>query len=143
MFETIKSLQPYFFSLREIEGNVSLDMKLPLTWVFESATQLYTTIKTRVQDKNENFSLLSLITPATAEGYKIVFDCAKVIVTTNLEEEEKKKLFEQKVNELKLLFQHGSLDKLKEINFIEEYGEQNTTRIGLVESRDETGREID
>jgi hypothetical protein len=143
MFESIKSLQPYFFSLREIENNVSLDIKLPLNWVFESTTQLYSGIKTKVQDKNERFSLLSLIATSTAEGYKIVFDCAKEIVNINLEEEEKKRLFEQKVNELKMLFQHGSLDKLKEINFIEEYVEQDTTRIGLVESRNETGRETD
>ena len=90
MFENIKSLQPYFFSLREIEDNVSLDIKLPLTWLFEPTTLLYSTIKCKIQDKNERFSLLSLIAPSTSEGYKIVFDCAKEIVTMNLEEEEKK-----------------------------------------------------
>ena len=61
MFESIKSIRPHFHSLREIEGNVSLDIKLPLTWRYEEIIKPYRSLKMKVQDKNEKFTLLSLI----------------------------------------------------------------------------------
>jgi hypothetical protein len=124
VFEFIKQLRPYFFSLREIENNVSLDIKLPLTWKFEHIVTPYRTIKTKVQDKNEKFTLLSIVSNATKEGYEVIAACSLEIIKINREEEEKRRLFEQKVSELKTLFQHESLDKLKDITFIETYGKQ-------------------
>ena len=53
MFESIKSLRPYFHSLREIENNVSLDIKLPLTWKYEEIAKPYRSLKMKIQDKNE------------------------------------------------------------------------------------------
>jgi hypothetical protein len=44
MFDNIRHLRPYFFSLREIDNNVSLDIKLPVTWKIESIISLYKSI---------------------------------------------------------------------------------------------------
>jgi hypothetical protein len=136
VFETIRFLRPYFFSLREIDNNVSLDIKLPVTWRFEQIVAPYKSIKTKVQDKNDKFTLLSLISHATADGYDVVFRCAKDVIDTNKELEEKQRLLQSKIKELELLFQHETLDKLKEISFIEnvtEKQQESTTRIKLVE----------
>jgi hypothetical protein len=76
-----------------------------------------------------------LISNATADGYDVVFSCAKEIITTNKEMEEKQKLLQQKIKELEVLFQHQSLDKLKDISFIEDAKQENTTGIRLVEER--------
>ena len=100
MFQNIKSLRPYFFSLREIEGNVSLDVRIPLTWKFDTIIAPYRSIKTKVQDKSEKFTLISLISNATQDGYDVVFACASEIVNVNKEDEEKRKLFQAKVKEL-------------------------------------------
>ena len=143
MFETIKSLRPHFHSLREIEGNVSLDIKLPLTWKYEEIVKPYRAIKVKVQDKNEKFTLLSLISNGTQDGYDIVFACALEILTINREEEEKQKLFQQKVKELQELFKKESLDKLKDINLIHDYGQEITTGDGMVEQGDGEGQEGD
>ena len=89
MFENIKSLRPHFHSLREIEGNVSLDIKLPLTWKHEEIIKPYRSLKFKVQDKNEKFTLMSLISNGTQEGYDVAFACANEIFTFNKEEEEK------------------------------------------------------
>ena len=89
MFENIKSLRPHFHSLREIEGNVSLDIKLPLNWKFEDIIKPYRSIKVKLQDKNEKYTLLSLVTNATQEGYDVIFACALEVLTQNKEEEEK------------------------------------------------------
>jgi hypothetical protein len=136
VFETIRFLRPYFFSLREIDNNVSLDIKLPVTWRFEQIVAPYKSIKTKVQDKNDKFTLLSLISHATADGYDVVFRCAKDVIDTNKELEEKQRLLQSKIKELELLFQHETLDKLKEISFIENVTEKQqepTTGIKLVE----------
>jgi len=137
MFEYIRKLKPYFFSLREIDNNVSLDIKVPINWSYDEIIKPYRSIKTKIQDKNERFTLLSLIAVGTEEGYNVALTCALDIIVTNKEEEEKHKLFMSKVKELELLFKNQSLDKLKELNFISNNGEQETgqedsTSINLV-----------
>jgi hypothetical protein len=146
VFETIRFLRPFFFSLREIDGNVSLDIKLPVTWRFEQIVAPYKSIKTKVQDKNDKFTLLSLISHATADGYDVVFRCAQDVIDTNKELEEKQKLLQSKIKELELLFQHETLDKLKEISFIDngtEKQQEPTTGIKLVEEGSGEGQEGD
>ena len=140
MFENIKSLRPHFHSLREIEGNVSLDIKLPLNWKFEEIIKPYRSIKVKLQDKNEKYTLLSLVTNATQEGYDVIFACALEVLTQNKEEEEKQKLFQQKVKELQQLFQNEKLDKLKDINLLEDYGQEITTGTELVDEGDVEGQ---
>jgi hypothetical protein len=138
----IINLRPYFFSLREIDTNVSLDIKLPSTWEFGKHIVKYQSIKYKVQDKNDNFSLVSLITDSTFDGYENVFNCAKEIVDINKENEEKQKLLQLKIKELEVLFQLESLEKLREISFID-YGEkqEDTTVVGMVKQGDVEGRE--
>jgi hypothetical protein len=132
VFESIKSLRPHFHSLREIEGNVSLDIKLPLTWKHEEIIKPYRSIKFKVQDKNEKFTLMSLISMGTQDGYDVVFACASEIINHNKEEEEKQKLFNQKVKELQELFKKESLDKLKDINLLTHYGQEIAASLGVV-----------
>ena len=106
MFESIKSIRPYFHSLREIENNVSLDIKLPLNWKYEEIIKPYRSVVIKIQDKNEKFTLMSLISNATQEGYDVVFACALEIFKVNKDEEEKQKLFQSKVKELQELFKN-------------------------------------
>lgn len=144
MYENIKSLRPYFWSLREVEGSsVSLDIKLPLTWKYEKIVAPYSGVKLKVQDKNDKFTLISLVSPSTKEGYSLVFSCANDVIVYNKEEEEKKRLFEEKVRELQVLFQSQTLDKLKDIKLIDEYGQEDTTGIRMVGQGDEEGSDGD
>ena len=143
MFESIKSLRPYFHSLREIENNVSLDIKLPLNWRYEDIIKPYRSITIKVQDKNEKFTLLSLISNATQDGYDVVFACASEFFKINKDEEEKQKLFHEKVKELQELFKSESLDKLKELNLLDNYGQEDTTGIGNIEEGDREGSDGD
>ena len=143
MFESIKSLRPHFHSLREIENNVSLDIKLPLTWRYEDIIKPYRSIKIKIQDKNEKFTLLSLVSTGTQDGYDVVFACAIEILQINKDEEEKQKLFHEKVRELQELFKKESLDKLKDINLLEDYGQEITTGDRIPEEGDGEGSEGD
>ena len=102
-------------SLREIDDNVSLDMKFPLKWKYDYQNE---SIKIMVQDKNEKINLVSFVTPATPEGYELVFAAVEKIIQFNLELEEKEKLFQEKISELKGLFASESLKTLQDIKFI-------------------------
>ena len=141
MFELIKSLKPYFHSLREVKENVSLDIKLPLSWFYNDIIKPYSTITFKVQDKNESYNLVSLISQSTQNGYDVVFACANEIVTKNKEEEEKQRLFQEKVKELQQLFKNESLDKLKEINLLDNYGHEDTTSARVASESDAEGQE--
>jgi hypothetical protein len=141
VFETISTLRPYFHSLREIQENVSLDIKLPLTWRYEDIIKPYSAIAFKVQDKNEKFNLVSLISKANQTGYDVVFACANEIAKINKEEEEKQKLFQQKVKELQELFKKESLDKLKDLNLLETNGQEDTTSDGDLGEGDVEGQD--
>lgn len=140
MFESIKSIRPHFHSLREIQNNVSLDIKLPLNWQFETIVKQYKSIQTKIQDKNDKFTLLSIVSQATQDGYDVVFACASEIIKLNYEEEEKQRLFREKVRQLEELFKSESLDNLKGINLFDKNGQKDSTGIGLVEQGDEQGQ---
>jgi hypothetical protein len=134
VYENIKTLRPHFHSLREIQDNVSLDIKLPLTWKYDDVVKPYSTISFKIQDKNDKYNLVSLVAASTQTGYDVIFACANEIVSVNREEEEKQRLFQQKVKELQELFKKQSLDTLKDINLLGNYGQQeDNTSEGLVE----------
>lgn len=146
MYELISDLRPYFFSLREIERNVSLDLKIPTTWRLEHVQQVvgqYKSMSLKVQDKNDKFQLVSLVSFATQEGYDTARSCATEIIKHNIELEQKEKLFKEKVKELEMLFRNESLDKLKDINFLEEHEQEDSTGIGLAIEGDGEGSEGD
>lgn len=131
VFDTINSLRPFFFSLREIKNSISLDLKIPTKWAVDGLTEYDVTIK--VQDENENNRLISLIGTATKEGYDNVFTVAKKIIKYNLEIEEKTRLFNEKVEELKKFFLEAPIDKLKDISFTKDNvrNKKGARKIGL------------
>lgn len=139
MYESIKLLRPYFHSLREVQNNVSLDIKIPTNWNYEKTLSIYKLIQPKVQDKNERNVLISLVSSATPNGYAIVLQCANEIIRINKENEEKEKLFKEKVSELEKLFNVETLDNLKEIKFIN-VEQSDTTGIRLVEQGDDEGQ---
>jgi len=142
VYNIIKSLKPHFWSLREIQDNVSLDIKLPVKWKYEGMTKSNEEIPfaIKVQDKKTEHTLVSLISPATVEGYEMVFNYAKTVIATNVEEEEKLKLFNEKMGELKELFMTSPLEKLKDISFKETEDElPDTPGDGKIKLGDEKG----
>lgn len=146
MYDLIATLRPFFFSLREVSGNVSLDLKIPTTWKLEHVQYVvaqYKSLSFKVQDKNDKSQLISLISLATQEGYDTSRTCAEEIIRYNIELEEKERLFKEKVRELEILFRHESLDKLKVINFLEDNGQEDTTGDELAIEGDGEGSEGD
>jgi len=145
-FEILKNLQPYFFSLREIDNNICLDIKLPVSWNFNEIIIKYnetSPLYCKIQDKNENFVLITLITEFNFNDYERLFECAKEIIRVNKEIEEKENLLQLKIKELKQLFQNESLDKLKDITFSENERQEDRTIIKMVGKGNKKGQHRD
>lgn len=117
MFEFIEKLKPYFYSLRLIKDKISVDLRIPTSWIYEHLLNEHVTY--RVQDSDGSVNLVSFITEYTEENINSLNTITNKVIEYNLEEEQKKLLLNQKIKELEELFQKESLDKLKQINFNE------------------------
>ena len=142
MYKNIKPLQPYFFSLREIKSNVSLDLKLPVTWKYEKIVQVYKTLEVKIQDKNDKSVLVSFVAIANEDGFDTAFQCANEVVIKNLEEEQKRKLFDEKVRELREVFERTGLDELHSLKFEKNDKEIENEGLSLVGEGNEEGSEF-
>lgn len=140
MFDEILEIKPYFFSLRSVGENIILDLKFPISWSIESIIKQRPNVEFSVQDKNDKVKLISLMTAFSKDGYLLLIDLCNQIIKVNLEEELKRRLFNEKMNELKLLFQNKSLDELKDITLIK--NEEYTDRDRLIDegNNDESTR---
>ncbi len=142
MYNTIEKLRPYFFSFREVQNIFSLDIKIPVTWKYDTIVIAYKGIDVTLQDKNKTSCLLSLTSDSTEYGCEMLIGCAEEIIQVNKEAEEKLLLFQEKVKELELLFQKESLNKLKDIHFLDKDEQQkNSNSNRLVEPGVEEGRD--
>lgn len=134
MYKEIIQLRPYFYSVREFASEMTLDVKLPLHWDIHYTKEEFPSTKFKEQDRNDVTKLVSFICPKTEQGYSECFKCVKHIITTNLEKERKQRLLEEKILELKKLFQEKDLELLENLKFDELYGRERTEGIGLSDS---------
>lgn len=132
MYKEIAQLRPYFFSIREFNATeVSFDIKLPLLWDVSLDVTGRPLCRFKEQDRNEVTKLISFVGPKTEAGYNDLFESVKSIITFNMDKERKERLLEEKINELKKLFQEKDLSSLESLKFNEMYEDKGTTGIGL------------
>jgi ATP-dependent Lon protease len=90
-------------------------MTFPNTWsILKNHTKDIEVIKS---DGDENKVVISFVTPFKEESIDKIEDSIKNIVKYNIEREEKEKLFKNKVQELKSIFENQKLDNLKSLKF--------------------------
>ena len=136
--EFIKKVNKYLKSVRILKNYISFDMIFPETW---------TTIKKFPEGieiiQNEN-SDGKIITSFVCENKTILIDTLEksmdTFIKTNIEREEKEKLFKSKVQELKSIFEKENLENLKGLKFdVEELtklleDDKKETNWGVVET---------
>ena len=121
-----KELAPfveYIHSIRRLETYLSFDMKFPSKWSIPKSLveegQLV-----GFETDNQNLKGISFVTPINeSEVSKTLTKVAKII-KLNKEKELKEKLFKQTVEQLKSTFEKTDLDKLKNLYFDFDEGEQ-------------------
>lgn len=116
LYQEFSALLPYLQSVRKIKNYLSFDISFPNTWkIPKKFVEEDKIMEQTSQIPNER--LFSYVTEITEDGVQKAHINIKNIIKYNLEREEKDRLFESKVEELKQIFEKQNLDKLKGLQF--------------------------
>jgi hypothetical protein len=111
----INKTSRYLKSVRNIKNYVSFDIIFPSTW---SITKKYPeSIEVLQTDGSEGNVVTSFICENKKELLDLVETTIDQVVKTNIEREEKERLFKSKVQELKNIFESQKLENLKGLKF--------------------------
>jgi hypothetical protein len=112
--EFINKTGKYLKSVRILKNYVSLDMVFPSTWVIKKVPNNIELVQTETQDAG---MVSSFVCENKENLLDLVEETFDVIVKTNIEREEKERLFKTKVQELKSIFETKNLESLKGLKF--------------------------
>jgi RNase P subunit RPR2 len=135
LFKEFSVLFPYLQSVRRLENYIAFDISFPKTW---KLPKKYVE-EDKVIEQESKIDLERLFTFVSEINENDVEKLTKNIqslITFNLEREEKEKLFENKVEELKQIFEKTTLKNLQTLKF-----EIKNIKSSLTE--DEVGIKID
>lgn len=115
LFKEVEKIIEYTNSIRKLEKYLSFDLVFPSTWsILKSQVDESKTAFHKNDEKGKTVSFLSEINEESISDtiYRI-----ENIISFNKEKEEKQRLFNEKVSELKNLFEKEGLDELKSLKF--------------------------
>ena len=115
LFKEVENIIVYTNSIRKLEKYLSFDCVFPTTWSILK-NQVDET-KTVFHKNNENGKTVSFLSEISDESIGETVKIIETVITYNKEKEEKQRLFNEKVNELKNLFEKEGLDELKSLKF--------------------------
>jgi hypothetical protein len=116
LFKDFEGLFPYLISVRKLKTYLSFDIEFPENW---KLPKKYVNEERVVENGKQkegvrNFSFVSEFNETSVDE---LISNIKSIIHYNKEREEKEKLFENKVNELKKIFENQNLQNLQELKF--------------------------
>lgn len=112
LFSEFSALSPYLQSVRKLKNYISFDISIPSTWKLPKKYVQEDKILEQ-QSTIENHRLISFVTEIKEEDVEVLTSNIQKIIEYNIEREEKEKLLDVKVNELRALFEKNSLSTLK------------------------------
>lgn len=115
-FKEFNSLLPYLQSVRTIKEYLSFDILFPNTWRLPKKYVDENRV-VEIESKTENHRFFSFVCEIKEEEFERISNNIKSIIQHNLDREAKEKLFEDKVNELKVIFEKQNLKNLKNLKF--------------------------
>lgn len=113
-YEFINKTNKYLKSVRVLKNYVSFDMVFPSSWIMLKKAPETMEI---LQNEGESGTITSFVCEMNKKNIDILEDTLDSVIKTNIEREEKEKLFKTKVNELKSIFENEKLDSLKSLKF--------------------------
>jgi len=139
LYKEFSSLLPYLQSVRKLESYLSFDVSFPTTWKLPKkfVDEEKVMEQTSKMDGHRFFSFVSEI---NEESVELLSNNLKSIIKYNHDREEKERLFQNKVEELKNIFEKQDLTSLKNLNFELKTGkieledeEESITGVGITE----------
>ena len=115
LFKEVEKIIEYTNSIRKLEKYLSFDLVFPGTWsILKSQVDESKTVFHKNDEKGKTVSFLSEI---NEESISETISRIESVINFNKEKEEKQRLFNEKVSELKNLFEKEGLDELKSLKF--------------------------
>lgn len=112
--ELLNYLQPYFRSVRKIKQFFSIDLLFPQSWKFPN--EILEKVKAVQDEKYTGTGIaMSFLLDLTTEQEEPQLEKIFELITYNLELEEKTRLFKEKTEHLKQIFESNSLDDLQNL----------------------------
>jgi hypothetical protein len=131
LYKEFSTLFPYLQSVRKIKTYLSFDISFPNTWKLPK--KFVNEEKVMEQTSSiPNERLFSFVCEITENDIEMISSNIQSIIKYNLDREEKEKLFETKVNELKMIFEKQNLSNLKNLEF-----DIKTGKIELIDDEEE------
>jgi hypothetical protein len=131
LYKEFSSLLPYLQSVRKLKEYFSFDVSFPTSWKLPK--KYIDENRVVEQDsKTTTHRFFSFVSEINEEDVDRITSNIKSIVKYNLEREEKEELFENKVNELKGIFEKQNLRNLKNLKF-----QLNANKIELEDDEEE------
>lgn len=113
--EFISKCSKYLKSVRILKNYISFDMTFPSTWLMlKNIPQGLEVLENEGQEGN---SIYSIVCENKKELIDKIESTIDKIIKTNIEREEKERLFKNKVQELKNIFEKEKLENLKGLKF--------------------------
>jgi len=125
--EFITSTSNYLKSVRILKNYVTFDMSFPSTWLLTKRGPENVEI---LQNSDKDGSVItSFVCENASKFIDVIENTIQTVIKTNIEREEKERLFKNKVQELKQIFEKENLENLKGLKFdLEEFENLLTQR---------------
>ena len=116
LFKEFTILFPYLQSVRKLKTYLSFDIEFPDNWKLPK--KYVNEEKVVENDKSkQGFRFFSFVSEFDEKSVDEIISNIKNIIAYNKEREEKEKLFQVKVDELKKMFEKEKLDDLQALKF--------------------------
>ena len=137
LYKEFSSLLPYLQSVRKLESYLSFDVSFPTTWKLPKKFVDEEKVMEQTS-KMEGHRFFSFVAEISEESVELLSNNLKSIIKYNHDREEKERLFQNKVEELKNIFEKQDLTSLKNLNFELKTGkieledeEESSTGVGV------------
>ena len=118
LYSELKQYGELFHSIRFHQGLMLLDLKLPSKWEVKGIlSSIGSGTQIKINDSNEKYQLISFYTSFDEESVTNLNSDVGKVIKYNIDIEEKNKLLNIKILELKKIFDSNEVDKLRNINF--------------------------
>ena len=139
LYKEFSALLPYLQSVRKIKTHLSFDVSFPKNWKLPKKFVQEDKVMEH-QSQNPDERVISFVSEISEDEVELTSKNIKNVISYNLEREQKERLFNEKVEELKGLFEKQTLKNLQTLKFdvkakkIElEDGEEELRTTGVVE----------
>ena len=116
IYKEFNDLYPYIQSIRKLKNYLSFDMSFPKSWKLpKKYIKEDSVLENESTDKTQRS--ISFVSQFEEKSINQIVDNIKNIIKFNKELEAKEQLFNDKVTELKTLFEKQNLQSLNELKF--------------------------